>query len=131
MGADLILKFIFKFWPYILGILVIVGAWMHYQKVVHDRDKYKEQVVQIKEQMAVCEANRKDLEDKINKVNKAIDVMNAVTNRNTVQLQKLQQDVQSKTGDIKAGVDKILAGQKPKSCEDSIKYLIDAVKEYK
>lgn len=125
-----LLSFVFKYWQWILLAIVIAGAYFHYTGLVHERDKLKQQVVELQTANQICNDNNAKLESNIANMNKAIDKLSTVTTNQTNKIESFKKDVATRTDSIKSEVKKILAGQKPQTCEDSIKYLIDATKEY-
>lgn len=129
-GLGIVWAILKRYWMWILLAIVIASAYFYITGLIHENKALNQKVTELQIQKKICEDNTRSLEEKLDMINRSIDQLSDVTQKQTAKLDALGRDVTARTKDIKNDVQTVLNGQKPKSCEDAIKYLIDARKEY-
>ena len=124
------LLFLKSWWKEIaIALAVVGGIWYvhHLQSTVADQEK---QIAVATAQNKVLEENQKTLQSAIDVTNKSFEAIDKIDKTNKEQFAKLQTVVGTSNEVISKRLAVILAEKKPQTCEESIQYLIGAVKGY-
>lgn len=126
----LFLPFLRKWWKEIFIILVIAGGWFYYKHLVNTIDDQRTQIAQLETAKQILEDNNKKLIGAIDANNAAINKLAESTDATKKNFAALGSTVKTQNTNLEARLRAILAEKKPLTCDDTIQYLIDAVKDY-
>lgn len=128
-----------KYWKIIVPILLLLFAYLYVTHLQHEAAKYKtlydQDVVTIKGWSDKFTQLKGDYDDAVTQCKKTIDAQNAQVETVAKQAEKFKQAASVAKQQSNALRDQyeqkiknILAEPKPKTCDDSMKYLIDHAK---
>jgi hypothetical protein len=120
-----------KFWKEIALVLIVLGAWFYVQNLRSTVEDQKSEIRVLKATNEVLVANEKVLQSAIDSVNEAFVVIGDYDEANKKRFAELQKSITSSSSVISTHLTTILKEKTPKTCEETIQYLIDASKEYK
>ena len=124
------LELLSKYWKYLAIIAILCGIGLYWHNLTSTITSQKSTIDAQQQAIATYAANNKTLADSITTMNKSIDALSSATHATNQQFDTLGKKVTTQIQGLKVQQASILQEPKPTTCEDTIKYLIDAVPEY-
>lgn len=115
-------SFALKYWRETLILLIVSGMYFYYHHMQNEIKTLTEAKQKLENQIAQCEAH-------VTQQNNAIDAANSKAKEQQTEMDNLQKRLNILKAKSKKEISDILNGTKPKTCEETIKYLIDGSKE--
>lgn len=123
----------------IIAIVVVLGGVFVYWNYMTSKIKTQAtEIVLLTQQRDILSASlqtaidgNKLLSDTIERTNEQISLLSLATASSSAAFANLNTAVTSQTGRLAGRLDAVMKQQKPVTCEDTIRYLIDAAKEFK
>lgn len=116
-----------KNWKPLLLILVIASVFMYHNHLTSTIDRQKHEIVMLTNNNSVLKLNNLKFKTAINKNNKLLSKLNHESRVKQQEFNELSVELQHKTKQLNKKIQQI---KKPGSCEETIKFLIDAVEDY-
>lgn len=127
----MLVSFFLRYWKLLVVVAVLAGGYFYWQHLEHTIIEQRVEIAGLKSQLDTCLKQQDVLAKQLTDINTTVTKWNesykAVNNSMTA----LQGRIDSQNAKITAGVSSILTGYKPKTCDEAIKYLIDAGKDVK
>lgn len=128
--VTIFLTFLRKYWQYFLLAAVVGGGWMYYNHLTSTIATQEQTISRLTLENTVVKENNDKLQASIEASNKSIELLAKGAADTKQGFVTLNNTVRTQTSSLNDKLENILADPKPQTCEDTIKYLIDAVKEY-
>lgn len=125
-----VLAFLKGNWKIVAIGLVILGAFLYVQNLRSSNEKLSTQVTQLKQDKKTLEENQQKLETTISAQNQSISKLSEAASSTQKNFDKLAALVNSSSADLSKRLSQVKQETKPKTCDDTIQYLINATKEY-
>lgn len=125
-----LLPLIKKFWPYILVLAIAVGGYFYWNSLINKIEKLEQHNATLQQQLGTCEANFNGLKGSLDAQNEALKKIDKMIEQNRQEWKKLYSDVKDQNSALDKRLRDILKEKKPETCEQAIKYLLDARKGY-
>ena len=119
--------FVLKHWK-IFAVLALIGAVYIQHEMIQTRNLA---IVELNGKLITCAEANEMLANTLDNRNDEIDQWKEVSDKLQAQNDKLVGTISKIRTDTEEIADQILKGPKPGSCEESIKYLVDGVKDLK
>lgn len=129
--TGIVLKFLAKWWKEIFIALVLIGAVFyvrHLQSTVEDQ---RNTIAQMQSANQILKDSNKKLTDTVTANNKTIDELHKGADQTKAAFEKLNAQVEHQTQVLSKRLQDVLSRPVPVTCDDTIKYMIDAVPTYK
>lgn len=127
---SLVLLFLKSWWKEIAVALLVASAFFY---VYHLKSTISDQALQINNlsiENQIVKQNNTKLEASINATNEAIGKLAEGSVKTQKAFNSLNVNVKSQVVGLDAKLAQVLADKKPADCAATIKYLVDAVKDY-
>jgi FtsZ-binding cell division protein ZapB len=108
-------------------IVAVYGYWAHLESTIEGQQKT---IVTLQTSVATLQANNEKLNATVQANSDAVVKLAEGTQQTVQGFAALQNTVTARTGTLQSQLRGILAEKKPQTCDDTIKYLIDAAQGY-
>lgn len=126
----LFLSFFTKNWKIVLLALVVGGAYFYVRGLQNEIRDQQEKIATLQLENQIVKDNNVKLEGALTASNEAIGKLAAGAAQTKKDFATLNANVKGQSSKLEERLRQILAEKKPETCEATIDYLIDAVKEY-
>lgn len=126
----LALSFFTKNWKLLVVAAAIGGAYLYVQNLRSTVNEQREQIATLQLENQIIKENNVKLEAALTASNQAIGKLAEGAAQTKKDFATLNTNVRSQSTKLEERLRQILAEKKPETCEATIDYLIDAVKEY-
>lgn len=126
----LVWAFLRSYWKEILVALIvaaIAGYWFHLE---HTIDSQATQIIQLQTSVDTLKDNNVKLVGVIDANNQAVNKIAEASTATLTAFGTLNSTVSKQSGTLNAALAAVRAEKKPQTCDDTIKYLVDAAKGY-
>lgn len=125
-----IISFVKDNWKALTIAAVVIAAVMYVQGLRLEIAMQETKIVQLQHDIETLEQNNKTLEAAIKTQNNAIDKIDALAAATNKHFAKLGVSVGAQSAELSNQLANILKDKKPKTCEETMTYLLDARKGY-
>lgn len=122
--------FLVKNWKLILIGVILLSAYLYVKGLQNTVEEQEDLIARLELNNSTLKANVGTLKQTIIKYNKTIDVISANAKQTEKDFSELQGKIKKQEERLKHKLHKIITARKPSTCQETIKYLIDARKEY-
>lgn len=114
----------------ILGVVLVLLTGGYIWWLNHTNSKQAEQIASLTSENQVLTQNNKVLQDSLSTQNAALDKLSTTFDSTKQDFSNLTHAVNQQSATVSTALSNIKTSKKPTTCEDTIQYLIDAVKDY-
>ena len=125
-----ILLFLKKYWAYVAVALLLLGIWAYWYSLTSKIDSQQVTITQLTTENGILKDNNAKLTTAIAGTNESIRQLGEGASKTKEDFATLANTVAAQTSTLSGKLDAIKKGAKPVSCPDTMKYLLDARKEY-
>lgn len=126
----LVWAFIRSYWKQILVALIIASVVGYWFNLVHTIDNQKAQIIQLQSSIDTLKDNNTKLVGTIDANNNAVEKIADASTATLQAFSTLNSTVSKQSNSLAATLAAIKNEKKPQTCDDTIKYLIDAAHGY-
>lgn len=127
---SIIFLFMKRWWKELIVVIAIAAVVLHYRSLTSTIEDQRVSIATLTNENTIIKQNNEKLEQAIVASNKSIELLAAGTSQTKKDFATLNKAVKGQASDLEVKLRGILAEAPPQSCEDTIKYLVDAVKGY-
>lgn len=131
------IAFIVKNWQYVLLLAILASGFFYWQSLKHQIADLKtaletkeREVATLQLQVQTCEANFNGLVGSLEAQNDALGKIDETIKKSQQDWKKLANTITTSNAVLDRRLREILNDKKPESCEEAIRYLLDARKGY-
>lgn len=132
-----VLQFVVKNWQYILLLAILASGFFYWQSLKHQisdlelkLEAKQNEIAALQLQVQTCEANFKGLVGSLEAQNDALGKIDETIKKSQQDWKKLANTITTSNAVLDRRLREILNDKKPESCEEAIRYLLDARKGY-
>lgn len=125
------LKFLAKWWKEIFIVLAIIGAVLYVRNLQSTVEEQRTTIAQMQAANQILKDSNKTLTATVIANNKTIDELHKGADQTKAAFDKLHASVEHQTQILNKRLHDIMSRPAPVTCDDTIKYMIDAVPSYK
>ena len=128
---EIILPFLKQYWKAALIGAFVLSIVLYIAYLRSANAGLEQDIVDLKGQLVTCQDNSQKLQDSLTAINQSLGVISTTMDATSKQFVDLNATILKSTTVLKGKMDKFVANDiKPIDCQSTIKYLIDAKKEY-
>lgn len=128
--AGIVLKFLLRWWKEILIALVIVGAVWYVRNLQNTVEEQRTEITNLTTANKVLKDSNEVLTKTVTANNRTIEELSKGADQTKREFDKLTIQVEQQTRVLTKRLKDIMSRPLPETCEDTIKYMIDAVPTY-
>lgn len=120
-----------EYWKYIAVFAVVVAAWVYHNHLTSTISTQRSTITELTVSNAMLTANNLTLQAAIKDTNASIETLYEKTSSTGTAFDNLNKTIQVQNNLLAKKLAALLSDKKPSTCEDTIRYLIEAKKDYK